>query len=163
MKEIWKKILRFPGYFASNLGNIKSIKSMMGTRTLILKPQKTGTRRNYLKVFLRKNGKSHQIYLHHLILETFRSKKPNNMECGHLNGDSFDNRLCNLKWITAKENSLHRKLHGTHRVNAKINEFAVRAIRASKNKSDLELALLFNISRKQIMNIKKYRRWKNVV
>lgn len=49
-------------------------------------------------------------YIHTLVLEYFGDPKPEgNYRAWHINGDMYDNRLENLKWITVKEASSYRK------------------------------------------------------
>jgi hypothetical protein len=67
----------------------------------------------YLKVTLYKRSKGTWYQVHQLVLATFVGKKPTGFVGAHLNGVKTDNRLANLKWVTPKENSSHRKLHGT--------------------------------------------------
>jgi hypothetical protein len=51
-------------------------------------------------------------YVHRLVLMSFVGP-PNGLLTRHLNGDPADNRLDNLRWGTAKENSGDALAHGT--------------------------------------------------
>lgn len=52
-------------------------------------------------------------FAHRAVLEAFVGQRPQGMQCRHLNGNPKDNRLENLCWGTAQENSDDRRLHGT--------------------------------------------------
>jgi len=43
-----------------------------------------------------------------LVLETFVGPRPPGHEADHINEDSLDNRLANLRWLTAAENQARR-------------------------------------------------------
>ena len=47
--------------------------------------------------------------VHHAVLSAWVHPRPEGMECDHINGDSLDNRLCNLEWVTHQENMRRRK------------------------------------------------------
>ena len=49
-----------------------------------------------------------QILVHHAVLSAWVCPRPEGMECDHINGDSLDNRLCNLEWVTHQENMRRR-------------------------------------------------------
>ena len=49
------------------------------------------------------------LLVHHAVLSAWVCPRPEGMECDHLNGDSLDNRLCNLEWVTHQENMRRRK------------------------------------------------------
>ena len=48
------------------------------------------------------------ILAHHAVLSAWVCPRPEGMECDHKNGDSLDNRLCNLEWVTHQENMARR-------------------------------------------------------
>lgn len=48
------------------------------------------------------------ILAHHAVLSAWVCPRPEGMECDHINGDSLDNRLCNLEWVTHQENMRRR-------------------------------------------------------
>jgi len=48
-----------------------------------------------------------------LVLETFIGECPKGMECRHLDGNSQNNNLNNLKWGTREEQIADQKKHGT--------------------------------------------------
>ena len=49
-----------------------------------------------------------RILVHHAVLSAWVGPRPEGMECDHINGDSLDNRLCNLEWVTHEENMRRR-------------------------------------------------------
>jgi len=89
----------FDGYFVDMLGNVYSEKCGEMKK---LKPGNNG--RGYFHVGLQKNGKHHTKTIHRLVVKTFLHNPENKKEVDHINGDSKDNRLDNLRWITRSEN-----------------------------------------------------------
>jgi hypothetical protein len=75
--------------------------------------------------------------VHRLVLLAFVGPPADGLECCHNNGDPSDNRLCNLRWGTTKENAEDRGRHGSHARGstngfAKLTEPQVVAIRAMR-------------------------------
>lgn len=112
-KEIWKPIKGWEGlYEISNLGRVKSIsricnadKGFHKNRTLkerILKPYKT--RKGYLTVGLSNNGYKKFYLVHVLIAQAFIPNPENKPFIDHINTIKDDNRIENLRWVTAHEN-----------------------------------------------------------
>lgn len=97
--ETWKNIDGFSNYQVSDEGNVRNIKT--GN---YLKPYKSGIS-GYVQVRLTDDtGKLHRIYLHRLVMITFKGLDPNKPEVDHINTDKKDNRLVNLRWTTHQEN-----------------------------------------------------------
>lgn len=73
---------------------------------------RTGTGKEpYRRVWV---GGKHR-YVHAMVLETYVGPKPPDMNLGrHLNGNSLDNSIENLRWGTYSENELDKVAHGTH-------------------------------------------------
>ena len=100
MEEIWKFIPNYEGiYKISTLGNIMSIKN--GKRKAII--HHTG----YFVISLNKNGIKKQYRLHRLIAIAFIDNINNYPQINHINGVKTDNRIENLEWCTAKQNTIH--------------------------------------------------------
>lgn len=110
MIEEWREVKDYPGYEISNFGRLRS--SRMRTPATILKP--SVIRAGYLTYSLRSGATHKRFMAHRLVLEAFVGPCPAGMQCGHLDGNSSNNRVDNLKWITALENQSHRKIHGTY-------------------------------------------------
>lgn len=102
----------------------------------ILKP---GFKPNgYCQVMLYGLDKSKwQPLVHRLVLEAFVGPAQEGMEANHINGQPFDNRLCNLEWTTHKENMAHSRqvlgaMQGEKNHNAKLTADLVRELRQAK-------------------------------
>lgn len=61
----------------------------------------------YAVRYLRQNGRSKTIYMHRQIMKT-----PDNKETDHINHNSLDNRVSNLRICTKAENQHNRRPHG---------------------------------------------------
>lgn len=101
MKEIWKDIEGYEGiYQVSNLGRVKRV-----TTGRILKGGKN--KGGYLGVSLSKNSVISQQRIHRLVAETFIPNQENKPEVNHIDENKTNNKVSNLEWMTAKENSNH--------------------------------------------------------
>jgi hypothetical protein len=54
-----------------------------------------------------KDGEEKQCKVHHLVLDAFIGPRPSGYQANHKNGDTSNNRLSNLEWVTAKQNVNH--------------------------------------------------------
>jgi hypothetical protein len=94
------------------------------------------------------------------------------MECAHIDGDRQNNRLNNLMWVTRKENSSHRLLHGTDfrgekSPSSKLNKAAVQVIRSVYRKYDemfgaVNLAKAFKVNKSCILKVVNRETWTDV-
>lgn len=130
MKEIWKDIEGFEGYYKiSNFGNVKSYdraviktnNSVIGYLGKLLSPYNDG--RGYLKVDLHKNGKRISVRVHRLVAKAF-IPNPNNLPTvNHKDENKLNNNASNLEWMSIADNnnygSRHNKTSLSHRKRAR--------------------------------------------
>jgi len=108
-KEVWRAIPEYPGYEASSLGRIRSLKRR---RVKIL--SQLDTRGGYLRVVVSRGGKMTTPMVHRLVLAAFKGPPPTLAhQAAHNNGVRTDNKPENLRWATCKENLSDRIRHGT--------------------------------------------------
>ena len=109
MEEVWRTIVGYEGlYVVSNMGRVRSLERIdsLGrvVKEKILSPSKNGNE-GYLFVYLYKNGKSKNHYIHRLVLSAFAPcENMENLEVNHLDENKENNNLNNLEWITHKDN-----------------------------------------------------------
>lgn len=114
-EERWRDIAGYEGmYQISNLGRVKSLERQMKLnlnkdknmikKEKILKPGKTGIKRNYLGVELLKNSKQKHKYIHRLVAETFIPNPNNYKEVNHKDENTLNNCASNLEWCDTKYN-----------------------------------------------------------
>lgn len=130
-EEIWKDIPGWEGlYQASSLGRIKSLERRVWNHKgyklkgeQVLKPCKNTYRKTpyfYVRLSDAKRGLQKSLAVHVLVCKTFHGPKPesidgdSNINCMHLNGNSLDNRACNLRWGTHAENMNEETCRASH-------------------------------------------------
>ena len=120
----------------------------------------------YNDVDLYKDGKKKKKKVHRLVMEAFVGPCPDGMECRHLNGNSRDNRLENLKWGTKAENIEDTLRHGhttrgERHPMVKLTESQVREIRAAGGKQR-EIAERYGVTQSNVSYIKRGASWGHV-
>ena len=130
----YRDVSGFPGYRVATDGSVWGRRRGQW-RTLAHRPDP-----HYLRVTLCRGPALPKVRrpVHALVLEAFVGPCPDGLECCHENDDPTDNRLENLRWGTQKANAADamrngRKdsVRGTRHHSARLDEAAVRAIRAS--------------------------------
>lgn len=108
MEEIWKDLYdqRYPGYQASSTGFIRSFWDFHGRMVdapKILKP--SINKDGYYEITLySRDGHRATKRIHRLVANTFLGEHPG-LVVNHINGNKLDNRIENLEFVTAEENS----------------------------------------------------------
>jgi len=107
MKLRWLPIKGYEQYYLiSNLGDIWSIRK---AKTLIPVTNKS----KYMKVFLSVNGVVKDFKVHRLVANAFIAPPDNNRLVHHIDGNTFNNTIDNLCYVTPKD---HHRLHpGMHK------------------------------------------------
>lgn len=175
MIEIWKPVVGLENiYSVSNVGRIKRTGKARGARVgHFIRPQIGGTDGKYHKVIL---GRNHgRDYVHRIVAKAFHGPPPTTKhEVNHINGNTKDNRVDNLEWVTRSENNYHsytalgRKASpsvGEKQWNSKLTEDKVREIRrlwATNEYLQRELADMFGVLQTTISRIVLYQSWKHI-
>jgi len=105
--EIWKDVPNYNGqYKISNLGRVYS---NVCCRVLSLNPHKTY---GYVICSLGERTKRVGVRVHRLVAEAFIPNPENKKEVNHINKNRSDNRVENLEWSSAWENTQHKMGYG---------------------------------------------------
>lgn len=97
-EEIWKDVEGFPDYQVSDQGNVRNKTTNYTLKLLLNKDDYY-----YVDLYTTDHKSVHK-RIHRLVLDTFVGSSPDNV-ANHINGNKHDNRLSNLEWVTAEENS----------------------------------------------------------
>lgn len=108
MEEIWKDIKGYEGlYQVSNLGRVKSLPKLKKTPTSTFmtkeRIKKANLCKGYLRVGLRKKGKTKSYFVHCLVAQAFLGEA-NGLTVNHKDENKLNNRADNLEYMTLAEN-----------------------------------------------------------
>ena len=127
--EEWKLITYAPHYQVSNLSNIRHINKNKNIFINYDRLKKTNTRaRIHLSTI---DNKHKNFYLHRIVAEHFLDNPNHLPEVNHKNGDFYDNRACNLEWISKIDNM-------NHAVDSQLIKKFTRRVRVFNKKTNQE-------------------------
>lgn len=114
MKEIWKSIEGYEGYYeVSNYGRVRSVDRIVEYSNGYLAKHKgrilkgESDKRGYKRVRLSKNDKSKKFQVHRLVAIAFIPNPENKPFVNHIDETTFNNHVDNLEWVTGSENMRH--------------------------------------------------------
>ena len=159
-------------YEVSNLGRVRSVDRVSGSRPGIIKGKVLKpflNRRKYLEVNLFKNSKSIPKIIHRLVAKAFLDNPENKSQVNHKDGNKLNNSISNLEWFTNSENQKHAyrlglqpSRIGENNSNTKITDKDVTLLKQLYNSgmSIIEVSNSMNISVSIIRQIIYGRTWK---
>lgn len=170
--EIWRGIPGFPKYDISNWGRLRSRHSSkrkkFGTPYVLRDP--TVDSKGYQPVALYNCESKKYTILHRLVIEAFSPQPHPTLLCRHLNGDTLDNHIANLRWGTHLENMQDMALHGRssrgeRSYNTSLTDDDVIGIRhrLADGERGCRIAKEFGISQQVVCDIKKRRKWNHLL
>lgn len=119
------------------------------------------------------NNKHKPVYIHRLLAQSFIPNPNNKIEVNHIDGNTKNNDLSNLEWVTKSENALHAyKLGlsnpspniGEKNGNAILNEEKVIKIRTMFRNGIKQYQIVkeFGVGKGLISNIVRNKTWKHI-
>ena len=186
MRERWLPIPGFPGYEASDQGNVRSL-----DRVVMRPGSPKGNQRRkgvLLKVSIQRarggkgtpyrhvtlygpEGKEPSQRVGSLVLAAHVGPRPPGLVMRHLNDDSLDDRLENLAWGTYSENGRDAAINGRYpdrrggrHPGAKFTDSDVLTIRESlaRGESQRAIASRYGVSYSAISDIARGKTWKHL-
>ena len=158
--EEWVPVPDYENYHVSNFGRTKSF---YNDQVKILKP---ALNRQYLFVYLYKDGKGQNFRVHRLVAQLFVPNPSNKPQVNHIDGNKLNNHVSNLEWVTNSENMRHAVDTGLQKVgedcpDAKLTVEQVLYIRANpESLTCRQLAKLFSVDPMSISLIQRGKNWK---
>lgn len=175
LTEEWRPITGYEGlYVVSDHGRIQSADTTIGGRGFehrqkgrILKPWIV---KRYLRVILYRDKQPTQLFLHRVVLTTFRGPPQPGHIGRHLDGHPLNCRLDNLAWGTVAENvaDMHRHgrtARGERQGHAKMSEAKVTEMRQLHRNGGMtltELGRRFGIHRGTVKKICLGEYWRHI-
>lgn len=104
--ETWKEIRGYPNYLVSNMGRVRNTKT-----GFFVKPDRDKTAK-YARVILVKEGVKKHYFVHRLVYSAFTGDyNYNGFVIDHIDSDTRNNKLSNLRKVTPSENNYARNKH----------------------------------------------------
>lgn len=115
-EEIWRPVVGFErSYSVSNMGRVKSIDrehiDSIGRVCRFKSKIKSQyeERSGYYSVYLTRATKKKNMPVHRVVSEAFMGPRPDKLVTDHIDGDIKNNKLSNLQYVTARENTVKGK------------------------------------------------------
>lgn len=181
-EEIWKDVVGYEGlYMVSNTGKVKSL-----DREILHKNGKIVFRKGrllvpylgkakYERVKLSKDGEGRKFMVHRVVayaflgepdIDKFSSEKA---EVNHKDGNTQNNNVENLEWVTKEENMLHARengftTHGTTNGRAVLDDRDVSVIRRLYHRGVTQKILgeSYGVERGTISSIVRNETWTRI-
>lgn len=178
--RVWKDIKGYEGmYQISNDGIVKGLPRQVMRKDGIKGPklnerQLKGSINSagYLTVTLSYNGKAESKFIHRIVAETFIENRNNLEQVNHKDRNKLNNKVANLEWMTARDNSLHgnelesdkERNRGVANPNSKLKTNDVFEIREMREKGMKiqEIADEYDVHNSVISNICNGKSWRHV-
>jgi hypothetical protein len=159
--ENYKVIKDYPDYAISRDGEVFSLRFNRK-----LKPARNSF--GYIIVCLyKKNCRKKTIKIHRLVAVAYIDNVNNYPQVNHINGIKTDNRVENLEWCTASQNTIHafmnklRTSSGEKNPYSKLTESQVLEI-SNSSLSRKELCIIYNVSIGAIRDTINRITWKHI-
>ena len=181
MKEVWKDISGYEGYYqVSTSGNVRSktrkvYNPRYGEQLRLGKMLSPAINKNgYVQVGLSKNGIRKSLKVHSLVAKAFLKEITGKKEVNHKDGNKLNNHIDNLEWCNRSENVLHAfrsglktKPKGAKNGQSKITSKEVLEIRSiykgrGNGPSLDKIAEMYNLGRSQVTRIVKRQSWGHI-
>jgi hypothetical protein len=121
MCEVWLPVIGSEFYEVSSLGRVRSLRRSFKGKTKdgleytytksgrVLKP---GSNLGYEQVVVLINGQRRTCLVSRLVALAFLPNPEQKPYVNHIDGNRANNKLENLEWVTAEENTRHAMKHG---------------------------------------------------
>lgn len=180
MKEIWKDIQGYEGYYqVSNTGRVRSLDRIDSRgykrkgKILVPLVDKFG----YCSVHLLKKSKAKTAKIHRLVAVSFLENPLNYKEINHKDENKLNNSVDNLEWCDRKYNMNYGKMsHDYHSKRTSgenngrsildkkaVEEIRKKYVKRSKNFGLVALSKEYGICPSQVGNIVRGESWKGEV
>lgn len=114
MGERWRPVRGAPGYEVSDQGAVRRLVLDEALDQVVVYAVATWPNaKHYVQVELEiADGEPALRAVHRLVLDAFVGPAPPGHQANHRDGNKGNNRLTNLEWVTARENTRHARATG---------------------------------------------------
>ena len=171
--ERWKPIPGYEGsYEVSNQGRVRSLQRIIQApgggvrkipaRMMCLTPKRVAGDHVYLSATLSRSGKHARLYAHRLVLMAFTGVPKYKAEVRHLDGDTQNNCLGNLRWKIRRPRQKPGKARGERHGQSKLTASDVVDIwgRLRVGQPDLAISADFPVTTHAVRDIREGRSWR---
>lgn len=157
LKEEWKSFPSDPRYEVSSQGKIRSRETGFIRKPVTLK-------NGYSTFMVVLDGKHRLFYVHRAVVQAFLGDIPEDMQVCHYDGNKENNSIKNLRIDTSKNNHKDKKRHhtdfaGGRNPAVKLTLEEVSQIRAQPDRTQVDLAVEYGVSRAAIGRIRRGESW----